>query len=303
MKVFISTTTFAKFDEKPLKILRDKGFQPELNPHGRAISREELLDVATDVEGLIAGTELLDADLLSRLKSLKVISRCGAGLDSVDMDKARELGIQVFNTPDVVTLPVAELVVGLMISLMRHVCISDRQMREGVWTKRTGTLVHGKKIGIIGLGRIGKAVANLLKPFGVELYYSDAQKQKDTGDIQYLELDELLKTVDIVTIHVPLLDETRDLIDKAKLGLMKKGSFLINCSRGGIVNEEDLHKMLENGHLGGAAIDVYSNEPYDGILKQLDNVILTPHIGSYAREARIQMEIESVENLLQGFKA
>ncbi len=301
-KILISTSSFAKFDKCPLNLLKDKGFEIILNPFGRELTAQEVIDLGINCSGFIAGTEPLRADTLTKLKNLKVISRCGAGLDNVDIVRAGELKIKVFNTPDSPTVAVAELTIGLIFSLLRKVVLMDKELRSGKWSKRMGSLLEGKSVGIIGMGRIGKKVAQYLQPFGVQVYFSDPNIQETSiGYALRLELDKLLEAVDIVTIHMSFNQRDRYLIDSAKISLMKPGAFLVNCSRGGIVDENALYLAVKEGKLAGAAIDVFEKEPYSGKLIELENVILTPHIGSYAVEARIGMEKESVYNLLKGF--
>lgn len=302
MKIFISTSTFAQFDKRPLEILKEQGFEAELNPFHRTMTPKEILTKASGANGLIAGTEKLDAQVLEQMKSLKVISRCGSGLDSVDLQATQRLGIKIYNTADAVVLPVVELTIGLMIALLRKIPLLDRKMHQGAWEKLMGNVLGGKRVGILGLGRIGRPLVNYLKIFQVELYYFDLVKQDNLEGITYLSLEQLLKTVDILTIHVPLTPETKNLLDAKKLSLMKKTSYLINCARGEVVDEGALYQRLKEGSLAGAALDVFKEEPYKGLLRELDNVILTPHIGTLTQESRKEMELESVKNLIRGFE-
>jgi len=268
------------------------------------LQNNEVLELCKDSCGIIAGTEKLDADTLEYLarsadarNSLKVISRCGTGLDNVDLDAAKLLGINVFNTPDAPTLAVAELTVGLMLDLMRKVSQMDRAIRHGQWGKKMGNLLKGKTVGIIGFGRIGRKVAALLQAFECSLRYYDINEQESGASVQRTGLMNLLETSDIVSVHV---SSKKRIIGQHELRIMKKGSWLVNASRGGVVDEHALHEALSSGHLAGAALDVFESEPYTGPLTTLEQVILTPHIGSYAKESRIAMEQEAVENLLKG---
>ncbi|MBI4823535.1 MAG: phosphoglycerate dehydrogenase [Nitrospirae bacterium] len=295
MIILITTSTFGEFDGVPLKKLKDAGLSVKTNPHGRKLTSDEVAELAKDAVGIIAGTEPLDRGVLEKLPLLKVISRCGTGLDNVDMETAKRLGIKVFNSPDAPTLAVAELTVGLIINLLRKINRMDSDLKAGKWQKKMGNLLKGKNIGIIGFGRIGRKVSELLKPFSVEVAYTDPAVS--AKDIKRLSLKDLLVWADIVTIHISQKETI--LVDK-ELRLMRKGSWLINISRGGVVDEEALYELLKEGHLAGAALDVFEKEPYDGKLKGLENVILTPHIGSYALEARTRMEKEAVDNLLKG---
>jgi len=255
---------------------------------------------------MIAGTEKLDRDVLLKAGSLKVISRCGAGMDNVDREAAKKLGIKVYNTPDAPTQAVAELTLGLILGLLRNISKNDREIRKGIWNKEMGNLLSGKTIGIVGLGRIGRKLIELMEPFKLKVIACEPfpeDKFVKQNNIRLMPLEELLHEADIVSLHVPYNNETKNLIDRGKLSLMKKSAILINASRGGIIVEPDLEKALLDGVIKGAALDVFEKEPYNGPLKNMENVILTSHIGSYARESRIKMEMEAVDNLINGLIA
>lgn len=298
-KIAISTTSFAKHDNCLLNLCAEKGYEVILNSHGRQVKPAELIELAKDAVGLIAGTESITEEVLAKLPSLKVISRCGVGIDNVDLDATGRLGVRVFNTPGAPTIAVAELTVGLILDLLRKVSQMDRDMRNEQWQKRMGTILCGKKVGIKGFGRVGKKVAELLKPFGCEIAYADPFVEDGLLELNNLSLEDLLGWADIVSIHVSVRER---LIGEREFKLMKKGTWLVNTSRGGVIDELVLYKHLTNGYLSGAALDVFEDEPYTGSLKELDNVILTPHIGSYAKEARVEMERQAVENLLKGLE-
>jgi len=302
MKISITTSSFAKIDNLPLQLLKDYGFDVVLNPYGRKLSRDEVVEIAKEAVGLIAGTELLDKSALGKMPFLKVISRCGVGIDNVDLDSARRLGIRVFNTPDAPTLAVAELTVGLMLALLRKVPQMDKGIRQGKWKKQMGNLLSGKNIGIIGFGRIGQRVAAILKGFCVNIAYYDIESITCSAECIAKGMQELLGWADIITLHLSASPLGGTLIGDKELKQMKSNSWLINVSRGGIVDEEALFNALKYGHLTGCALDVFENEPYTGPLKDLEQVILTPHVGSYAKEARIEMELKAVKNLLSGLE-
>lgn len=295
MRIAITTSSFARYSEAPLDLLRERGIDYVMNETGRTLTEDEAVAILHGCVGVAAGTEPLTRRVLEACPDLRAISRCGAGMDNVDRDCAAERGIAVRNTPDGPTLAVAELTVGLILSLLRQVPHQDRELRAGVWKKRMGNLLHGKRVGIVGLGRIGRAVARLLDPFGVEIAYADPYC--DEAAYSRLGLDALMDWADIVTLHCPK-QEGGVLLDKGRLSLMRPGSYVINTARGGLVDMKALYGLLVAGHLGGAALDVFPKEPYDGPLREMDNVILTPHIGAYAREARILMEVETIRNLL-----
>lgn len=294
--ITITTSSFAQYNSRPLDLCRQKQLDPRLSPYKRKVTSCELIELAKEAVGIIAGTESFSRETLLKLKSLKVISRCGTGMDSIDLTAAKELGITVVNTPDGPTLAVAELTVGLILNLLRKISRSDAMLKAGNWQKFMGNLLSGKKVGIVGFGRIGQKVAQLLKPFGCEIAYADPFVENGSFDSAKLPLDELLGWADIVSLHVSSKEQ---LLGPKEFKLLKSGAWLINTSRGAAVDEGLLFEYLQKGRLSGAALDVFKDEPYKGPLNKLDNIILTSHIGSYAREARIKMEIESVENLLK----
>ena len=297
MKVAITTSSFAKDSSEPLDMLKSRGIEYVLNPHGRALSEDEAIEVLAGCAGVAAGTEPLTERVFAALPELKVVSRCGVGMDNVDLVAAKARGIVVKNTPDGPTRAVAELTLGLAISLLREIPAMDRDIRAGIWKKRMGGLLENKKVGVIGLGRIGRATANLFQALGAQIAYSDPIV--DSPDFARKELDSLLAWADIITVHAPPAKDGV-LLNAERLALMRPGAWLINAARGGIVDEAALVELLSRKKLAGAALDVFAQEPYAGPLAGFNNVILTPHIGSYAKEARIRMEIDTIANLLNG---
>lgn len=297
LKIAITTTSFGEYDSSPLDLCKAKGFEVILNPYKRQIQTDELIELCRDAIGLIAGTELISEEILLKLKSVKVISRCGAGLDNVDLAAAQRLGVKVFNTPNAPTLAVAELTVGLILNLLRKINRMDNLLRAGNWEKIMGSLLYQKNVGIIGFGRIGRKVAELLKPFDCQIAYADPFVKDGLLGLRQLPLADLLKWADIVSLHVSTKNK---LLGEEEIRLMKETAWLVNVSRGGVVDEGALLLHLKEKKIAGAAIDVFENEPYEGALKELDNVVLTPHVGSYAKEARSRMEMEAVENMLEG---
>ena len=298
MKVAVTTSSFARFSDEPLRLLREAGIEVVPNPHGRVLTEEEAAKVLSGCVGVCAGTEPLTAALFERLPDLKVISRCGTGMDNVDLEEAKNRGITVRNTPDAPTRPVAELVLGLALDLLRHISIMDRGMRQGEWKKHTGHLLQGKVLGIVGLGRIGRAVAEIFQFMGCEILYHDPFVSEFSGYTP-LPLNDLLSQSDIVTLHCPKTPDGKPLIDGEQIRLMKDGAYIINAARGGLVDEASLYAAINTQKLAGAAVDVFTKEPYKGPLVELANVILTPHIGSAAQEARVRMEVDTVKNLLE----
>jgi D-3-phosphoglycerate dehydrogenase / 2-oxoglutarate reductase len=303
IKILISTSSFAGDSREPLSLLDAAGVEYRLNPYGRKLKPAESIELLADVDGVIAGVELLDRNILCQAPRLKVISRCGTGMDSVDLAAAAELGIRVYNTPDAHVDAVAELTLAGILNLLREVGRADRLIRQGSWQKPMGRLLRGKCVGLIGLGRVGKALVDLLRPFNVTVFaydpYPDEQFARE-NNICYCELPELLAEADIVSLHLPYSAANRHLLDRGNLERMKPGALLVNCARGGLIDEDALADLLRNGRIAGAYLDTFEQEPYQGPLAGLDNVLLSPHIGSYATECRIRMEVEAVRNLLAG---
>lgn len=301
-KIFISTSTFGKYDSTPLRILKSSGFGFFLNPHGRTLKSNEIIELISEAIGLIAGIEDLNEEILNRLPKLKVISRCGSGIENINLDAAKKLGIIIKNTPEPATIAVAELVICMILTLLRDLHNFNKETHEGKWNKKMGYLLTGKKVGIIGFGRIGKMVAHLLKPFNTKIYYYDPYIKSEKNNTDCKNIHKILKNCDVISLHVPKTNETFHLIGKKEIKMMKKSAVLINCARGGIVDEIALYEALKNKEIFGAALDVCESEPYSGELINLDNVLLTPHIGSYAIEARVKMEIEAVKNIISVLK-
>ena len=301
--ILVTTSSFGKYDQAPLNKLEQLGYKVQLNPFHRKLTESEVKTLVNKYSpiGMIAGVEPLTREVLGSGKSIIAISRCGIGLDSVDLIAARDFGIIVTNTPEGPTLAVAELTIGLIITLLRRVHLSDHSIRQGKWVRPMGGLLSGKTVGIVGCGRIGTHTAKLLAPFGCKILGSDPLVQ-DCQWCQIHHFEELIGQADIISLHIPYTEKNHHLFNRETIGQCQKGAILINASRGGLIDEVALLEALKNGQLGGAALDCYEQEPYIGPLVNLDNVLLTGHIGSYAREGRIMMEMQSVDNLLNEIK-
>ncbi|MCX5782677.1 MAG: phosphoglycerate dehydrogenase [Elusimicrobia bacterium] len=301
--ILITTSSFAEEDKTPLDLIKKRGVNAVLNPFGRTLTEEEISKLLKEYDpvGIIAGVEPITKSVLSQSKALKIISRCGVGISNVDLQAAKEKKIAVFNTPDALTESVAELTVGLILNVLRKVSEADRKIRSGKWKKLMGTLLSGKTIGIIGCGRIGAKLADYLQSFGCTVIGHDPQI-KNHGKIKMVQLEELIKTADIISLHVPLTDATRRMVNSGFISAMKNSSYIINVARGEIVDEKALFDGLISGKLAGAALDTFEKEPYQGPLTTLENVLLTAHMGSYAKESRIRMELQATQNLLKGLE-
>ncbi len=302
MKVLTSPSSFGQVGSEPFDILKEKGFEVINNPYGRKLTEDEVIELAKDCVGIVAGVEPLTARVMDALPSLKCISRVGIGMDSVDLEYAKQKGIKVVNTPNGPTRSVAELTVGMTFSLLRRIPQADAALKSKQWKKQTGNLLYNKTIGVVGLGRIGRLVAELFRGLGNPVIgfdpYADKIWAEKTG-VEVVDFTDLLQRADIITVHVPGNADKTAVIGAKELELVKKSAFVINISRGGVIDEDALYEALKSKRLAGAAIDVFNDEPYSGPICELDNVVLTPHIGSYAEEGKLLMEIDAVNNLVE----
>jgi D-3-phosphoglycerate dehydrogenase len=258
---------------------------------------EAIENLRDNVIGLIAGLEPLNARVLDTAPSLKAIARVGIGLDTVDLAAAKARGIEVFNTPEPPAQAVAELTIGHILGMLRNISRVDRAIRGGEWKGQFGQLLAGKTVGVVGYGRIGRKVTELLVPFGVNVIAHDPIMGNASG-VRFVDLSTLLATSDIVTLHVPYTMDNHHMIGEREIAAMKKSAFLVNIARGGLIDEDALRSSLISGHLAGAALDCFEVEPYAGPLKDLDNVVMTAHMGTYATETRGQMEREAAKQLV-----
>ncbi|MBF0108447.1 MAG: hydroxyacid dehydrogenase [Magnetococcales bacterium] len=294
-KVLIGTSSFGATNPAPLDMLRNAGVNFTVNPFGRKLTKEELIHLLAGMDGLIAGLETVDREVLEG-STLKVVSRCGSGMSNVDIDAAKGLGIMVYGVPDGPTLAVAELTVGCLITLIRQVVPMDRSLHRNKWDKRTGRQLQGMKVLIVGYGRIGRTTSRLLKALGAEVQAFDPGI--DDAEVPLVtDFSRALAVTDCVVLHH---SGEAEILDREAFGKMKKGMFVLNASRGQAVNEAALMESLDNGTVAGAWLDTFVQEPYDGPLSRYEQVILTPHIASYTHEGRVRMECETVTNLLRG---
>lgn len=301
-KVLVSTIPFGEVSKEPIELLEANDIEIIRNPYGRIMTTEELIPLIRDADYFIAGLEQVTPHVLDEAKKLKIISRVGVGVDNIPFDETNKRGIQVTYTPDPTTQPVAELAVGLLIDCARRFSAIDRDIRTGLWPKYMGALIRGKTIGVIGLGRIGKTFVKLMKPFGAEILCNDLvideMFAREHG-VSYVEKDELYKRSDFISLHLSFSESVRHLINAESLAKMKDGVCIINTSRGPVVREEDLCEALISGKVGGAALDVFEKEPYQGELQKISNVILTAHVGAATRESRRLMELGATEEVVR----
>ncbi len=309
-KIFISTIPFGEINKKPLVLLEQNNLDIIVNPLGRKLLPEEVSEYAKNVDGIIAGTEALNC-LVETNPNLKIISRVGIGLDSVPLKTCKQREVIVTYTPDAVTMAVAEMIIGVMVNLGRHIHIADRRIRNKEWARLMGKRIEHSVIGLIGFGRIGYNVARLLNAFHPQkvLVNDIIDKEepicclkKQGLNIQQVSKEEIYKHADIISLHIPYSSQTKNLINGNTLLKLKNDSFILNYSRGGIINEHDLYLALKERRIAGAAVDTFIDEPYSGELIKLDNILLTQHMGSCSYDCRYSMELQATEDLIRFFK-
>ena len=286
------------------KILKENGLRISYEPN---ITAEQILEKISEYEIVIVRSRTtITGEMIRKAEKCKIIARVGVGLDNIDNDAAKSRNIRVINAVEGAMNAVAELVLGLMLSLARQTARGDRAIRNGQWLKKElkGTELKGKYLGIIGLGNIGKRLGRLARALnmniiGYDVIPIDEEFSREVG-LMKADLDTLLQSSDYISIHVPLLDSTFHMIDSQKLSVMKKTAKIINTSRGGVIDEDALYDALKNGMLGGAALDVFEKEPaLENKLADLDNVILTPHIGAQTKEAQSLAANVTAEKIVQ----
>ncbi|MFC1976806.1 phosphoglycerate dehydrogenase [Chloroflexota bacterium] len=301
-KVLSTSPTFGYYVSEPGEYLKNHGCELELVPQGKKMSEAELIESAKGCDAMIVGVESITESVIRASDRLKIIAKHGAGVDNIDVKAASSQGIVVINAPGANSDAVADVTIGLFLSLARGIPFADRSVKEGEWPRIVGVQFNGKVLGIIGLGEIGKKVAKRASGFDMKVLAYDIVKDEAFAQelgITYLSMDELLAEADFLSIHIPLTPSTRGLIGERELLLMKKESFLLNISRGGIVDEEALYQVLKNEGIRGAALDVFSSEPpRESPLLTLDNVITTPHMGGYTFAALVEIGMICVRGII-----
>jgi len=296
-------------DQDGIQALRSAGFQVENQP---TIDKTSLLDVGRNYDVLVVrGRTRIDASIIEAAPNLKMIGRAGVGLDNIDVQRAKKAGILVLNTPGAPSTSVAELTVALMLSLLRKIPLADRELKAGRWAKSQlmGEELQGKKVGVIGrAGRIGSEVARILTVgFQVDVLGYDVIRPKGVAGVTYDftdSLEELIQNTDIVTVHVPYAPETHHLLGPERLRMMRKGAYLVNTSRGDIVDGPALLQLLQQGHLAGAGLDVFHLEPpedeWEKALITLPNgvTVTTCHIGAQTLQAQRRESIELAQRII-----
>lgn len=286
-------------DKDAVKILKAKGFEVEENFYPEDKLKEKIKDVDIIIVRSATKVRKNIIDEALKTKRLKMIIRAGVGLDNIDVSYARENGIVVRNTPSASSNAVAELVLCEMLVLARNVKIANLKLGEGIWDKKNlkGTEIEGKTIGIIGFGNIARKLAQKAHNLGMKVMYNDIAKYENEGkEYKFANFNEIIENADYITVHTPLTEKTKYMFDKDVFNKMKNTAFLINCARGGIVNERDLLEALNQNQIAGAAIDCFENEPkpLEDILNH-PKVTVTPHIGASTNEAQKRIAYEIVD--------
>ncbi|MDX4063842.1 phosphoglycerate dehydrogenase [Aliarcobacter skirrowii] len=273
----------------------------KLNLDGKRFNKKDLIEYIKDADAIIVGLEQIDEEVLEQCPNLKIVSKYGVGLNNINLEACKKRDITIGWTGGVNKLSVAEMTLGYMLMLCRNLFITSNELKNGIWNKSGGFQLSEKRIGIIGVGYIGKELIRLLKPFNCEILVNDIINQEQyykENNLKEVSKEEIFKTCDIVTIHTPFDSTTDNLIDKKVFETMKNGSFIINSARGGIINEDDLKYALLNNLIAGAAVDAYVEEPpTDKELLSLPNLICTPHIGGNSREAVEAMGLSAINHL------
>ena len=299
-KLLITSRSFGQISDEPLAILKKAGYQADF--YNQSFDPDEFEARIIDYDVLIIGGHRFPEELLRRCSNLKLICKHGAGLDNIPLEAAKEMGVRVCNVPGTNAGAVADLTFGLILDLSRRISFADRKVRSGSWGTVIGTDVFSKTLGLLGFGAIAKNVARRAKGFSMNVLafdpYVTELPEEFTGYVKLCTKEEVLSRSDILSAHLPLTEETRHIISFPELQQMTKGSFLINTSRGGIVDEAAAAEALRSGKLAGAAFDVLEQEPLreDSPLAGLENIIITPHIGMYSREAINAVSMICAEN-------
>jgi D-3-phosphoglycerate dehydrogenase len=302
-KALITTVPFVDKNRLPLELLENAGIEYVINPLNKKLTEDQLADLVTDFDVIIAGTEPITDKVMARASKLKFISRVGVGLDNVDLLAAKRRGIKVSSTPEAPAPAVAEFTLGIMLMLLRSIHVSNSQMHRGEWQRIFGRRLAEVIIGVIGVGRIGTRVLRRTRGFGTpQILVNDIMPDYELNrefKLEWVTKEQIYKEADIISLHLPLTQITKNMIRREHLLSMKPDAIIINTSRGGIINEQDLYEVMKAGHLSGAAIDVFEQEPYAGNLVEIERCLLTAHMGSMSEDCRTRMEIEATEEVVR----
>ena len=291
-----SPSSFAAADDAPVRPLESLGITVRPNPFGRRLTEDEAVAHVEGVDGLIAGLEPLTRRVLESEGRLKAIARVGIGVDNVDFDAAADRDITVSNTPEAPTAAVAELTVAAALSLVRELGPANQDMHAGTWKKRLASGLRGTTVLLVGYGRIGRAVAEMLAPFGPRLLAADPALESSDGLVEPVGLDVGLAAADVISLHA---GGRHTILSASQFALVRDGAVLLNSARAELVDQDALVAALDSGRIAKAWFDVFWAEPYEGPLTGYEQMLLTPHIGTYTGACRREMEMQATENLLR----
>lgn len=306
-KVLVTATNFSALCAEAKSLLEENGVTVIENPHNRPMTLEELKDVVGDVNGVIAGVDTWDESIFQLAPQLKVISRFGVGVDNIDIKKAKEYGIKVTNAPKLNSNAVAELTINLILSSLRNTPNLHFSTKIGKWERFVGTELKGKTVGLLGFGNIAQSVAKKLQSFDVKVLAYDKYPNEEIAEqynVIFTSYEEILQSSDVVSMHLPNIQETHHFMNQERFGKMKDGSYFINTSRGGLVDEIALHDALKTGKLKFAGIDVYEVEPVKptNALFELDNIVTTPHTAAETYETYHSVGLMTAKAIVDVFQ-
>lgn len=303
-KVLATSKSFGVLSDSDFKYFEEQGYEIVKNPKpGVMPTKEELIALIPEIDGIVIGNEIFDKDVMDAARNLKVIAKFGVGVDNIDLDEAKKHGIKVTNVRGANAISVAEHAFALMLDISKMVTYSCNKIKKGVWESEHADDVFGKTVGIVGFGKIGQEFAKRAKAFGMKILAYDTFKNetvaKELG-VKYVGIDELTKNSDYITLHCPKTAENENLFDAKRMRMMKKGSFLINTARGGLVDEDALYDALKSGHVAGAAFDVLSIEPPKRIprLFECENFVCTAHCAGVSKDAVQKVVKITSENII-----
>lgn len=307
MKILVTPTSLQpQSDQAALGELQQFCKDLVFNPTGKPLSEDDLIPLLQGCDGYVAGLDFITEKVINACPDLKVISRYGVGCDRVDLEAAKKAGIIVTNTPGVNAEAVGELAMALLLSLLRKITYLNADTKNGGWVRSTGTECKGRTIAILGLGSIGRVVARCAKGFDMQIMaydpYIDEAYCRENG-IKADTFEKCVRHADVISLHLPLMDSTRHIIDRDVIRNMKDGAILINTSRGGLIDEEAAYEALKSGKLGGLGLDAFEQEPpKDSPLFEFENVVVTPHTGAHTKEATRNMADLAVKNVIDVLK-
>jgi len=302
-RVLITPPGFAKNDPKPMEILKEQGYELVINPYGRQMTKEEMLEIAKDFDAILIGTDPVDADIMKQSPKLKIVSKYGVGIDNIDSKYAEENSIAVRKALGANSDAVADTAFAMMMAITKKIIIVDAEVRRGEWNETETFEMNNKTLGLLGSGYIGKGVAKRASGFDMKILVYDVIKDEEFAkkyNVEYVSLERLLKESDFISVHVPLLPATRNMISTKEFEMMKPKAVIVNTARGGIIDEDALLVALKSNRILGAGLDVFVQEPIQN--KEwftIPNVVLSSHCAADTYEATHKMSMVSAQNVIE----